>query len=127
MPEYQYKCNGCRLTFATLSRTDIPACPVCGSVAQRDYVFQTVNSMPEHFNNTLGRPVNNERDLRDGLKRLSDEASERNGIETNLEYLTRAEMADPRAHGVTDEGLEDTRREWHDLGLQHGSELVTPS
>jgi hypothetical protein len=113
--------------FTTLSRTDIPDCPVCSTPAQRDWVFQTRNSTPEHFNTTLGRPVNNERDLRDGLKRLSDEQSERNGIEQNFEFLTRAEMADSGAHGVTDEGLEQTRREWRDLGLVHGSELVTPS
>lgn len=82
--------------------------------------------MPEHFNMTLGRPVNNERELRDGLKRLSDDASERNGIEHNMEYLTRSEMADPRAHGVTGEGLEDSQREWRNMGLQHGSELILP-
>lgn len=127
MPEYQYKCAQCRVTFTTLSRTDIPDCPVCHQESTRQFAFNAQKSIPEHFNTTLGRPVLNERDLRDGLKRLSDEASERNGIETNLEYLTRAEMADPRAHGVTDEGLEDSRREWHDMGLQHGSELVMPS
>jgi hypothetical protein len=83
--------------------------------------------MPEHFNHTLGRPVLNERDLRDGLKRLTDESSERNGIEANMEFMTRAEMADPRAHGVTGEGLEESQREWRDMGLQHPSEsLILP-
>lgn len=82
--------------------------------------------MPEHFNTSVGRVVNNERELRDAFKRQSDEVSERTGIEHNMEFLTRAEMADASAHGVTDEGLESSRREWHDMGLQHGSELILP-
>lgn len=59
--------------------------------------------------------MNNERELRDAIKRQSDETSERTGIEHNLEYLTRAEMRDPSAHGVTDEGLQEQERTWHDL------------
>jgi hypothetical protein len=117
MPEYQYKCKSCTLVFTTLSRTDIPPCPVCGVRSQRDYVFQARNSMPEHFNTSIGQNVNNERELRDALKRQSDEQSERLGIEHNLEYLTRSEMADGSAHGVTDEGLESQARSWHDMGL----------
>lgn len=126
MAEFQYKCAQCQVIFTTLSRTDIPPCPVCEQQATRDYVFQFKPDIPEHFNHSIGRYVTNERELRDAIKRQSDEASERNGIETNLEYLTRADMADPSAHGVTDEGLESTRREWRDMGLQHGSELVLP-
>ena len=71
--------------------------------------------MPEHFNTTVGGYVSNEREMRDALKRVRDEQSERLGIEHNYEYLTRAEMADPSAHGVTDEGLDTTRRVRHDL------------
>lgn len=73
--------------------------------------------MPEHFNYSMGTNVNNERELRDALKRQSDEVSERTGIEHNMDFLTRAEMADPSAHGVTDDGLESQARSWHDLGL----------
>jgi len=126
VPEYQYKCHNCRVTFTTLSRTDIPDCPVCSQPATREFVFQHRPSMPEHFSHAIGRPVLNERDLRDALKRQSDEQSERLGIEHNLDFLTRAEMADPSVHGVTGEGLEESRREWHDMGLQHGSEIVLP-
>ena len=66
--------------------------------------------MPEHFNHTVGGYVQNERQVRDALKELSDTQSERNGIEHNYEYLTRAEMADPSSHGVTSEGLDATER-----------------
>lgn len=99
---------------------------MCQQPATRDFVFQFKPDTPEHFNHSVGRYVSNERELRDAIKRQSDEASERNGIEANLEFLTRADMADPTAHGVTDEGLESSRREWRDMGLQHGSELVLP-
>lgn len=117
MAEYQYKCKSCKLVFTTLSRTDIPPCPVCRTRASRDYVFQARSSMPEHFNHAVGVNVNNERELRDAIKRQSDEVSERTGIEHNMDFLTRAEMADQKAHGVTDEGLEEQSRSWRDMGL----------
>jgi hypothetical protein len=127
MPEYQYKCESCRVVFTTLSRTEIPPCPVCGYKSQRDYsTFQARPSMPEHFNHAIGRPVTNMRDLRDALKRQSDEASERNGIEHNLEFMTRAEMADPSAHGVTGEGLESQQKAWRDMGQVSPNKLVIP-
>lgn len=116
MPEYQYRCASCKVIFTTLSRTEIPPCPVCNHESTRDFQFQFRPSTPEHFNTSLGQYVSNERELRDAIKRQSDEASERNGIEHNMEFLTRADMADPSAHGVTDEGLDDTRRAWHDMG-----------
>ena len=117
MPEFQYKCASCKVTFTTLSRTVIPPCPVCGHESTRDYVFQFRPDIPEHFNHSIGQYVTNERQLRDAIKRQSDEASERNGIETNLEFVSRADMADSTAHGVTEEGLDTTRREWHDMGM----------
>lgn len=66
--------------------------------------------MPEHFNNSLGQYVNNERQFKDGLKRKSDEASERMGHTVDLQPIPAADMADAKAHGVTDEGLDATRR-----------------
>lgn len=73
--------------------------------------------MPEHFNTSVGVHVNSERELRDAIKRQSDEVSERTGIEHNMDYLTRADMADAGAHGVTGEGLDEQARSWHDMGL----------
>src|SRR5579872_2874780 len=110
MPEYQYKCRSCGVTFVSMSRADIPPCPVCGKKATRDYVFQARSSMPEHFNHSIGGYVNNERDLRDALKRRSEEESERVGVDHNYEYVSRADMADASSHGVTDEGLDTTER-----------------
>jgi hypothetical protein len=70
--------------------------------------------MAEHFSHTVGGYVNNERQLRDALKEMSDTESERVGMDHNYEYLTRSEMADASVHGVTEEGLETTHKTWHD-------------
>lgn len=126
MAEYQYKCANCRVVFTTLSRTEIPPCPFCGNVSTRDFSFFFKPDTPEHFNHSVGEYVSNERELRDALKRQSDEASERNGIEHNLEYLSRSDMSDFGAHGVTEEGLEESRKAWSDMGLQHPTELIKP-
>jgi hypothetical protein len=115
--EFLFRCPGCRLTFVTLSRTDIPRCQVCNTDSKRVYSFNPRLSMPEHFNHSAGAYVTNERTLRDAFKEQSDLASERNGIEHNYEYLSRAEMADPTAHGITGEGLDETQRAWHDDAL----------
>ena len=114
MPEYQYKCSGCRLFFTTASRDDISPCPVCGTKASRHYSFNIGKSIPEHFNNSTGTYVNTERELRDHLKFMSDEESARIGMDHNYEYLSPADMQDPAAHGVTEEGLDSTNRTWHD-------------
>jgi hypothetical protein len=96
--------------FVTLSNTEIPPCPVCNAKARRQFSFNVQPSMAEHFSHTVGGYVNNERQLRDALKEMSDTESERVGMDHNYEYLTRSEMADASAHGVTDEGLDSTER-----------------
>jgi hypothetical protein len=116
--EYLFRCPGCRLTFVTLSRTDIPRCQVCNTDSKRVYSFNPRLSIPEHFNYSVGAYVTNERTLRDAFKEQSDNQSERTGIEHSFEFLTRSEMADPSAHGVTGEGLDDTYRTRFDDSVQ---------
>lgn len=83
----------------------------------RQFIFQARNSMPDHMNVSTGQYVGNQRELRDALKRMGDEQYERTGIESNYEPLTPAEMRDPTVHGVTDEGLDQQERAWHDAML----------
>jgi hypothetical protein len=116
MAEYQYHCQGCRHFFTTLSRDSIPPCPVCGTVATRHFSFGIVRSVPEHFNYSVGSYVSNERQLRDAIKVISEEQTYRTGVEHDYEYLSRADLADATAHGVTEEGLDDTYRTQHDNG-----------
>jgi DNA-directed RNA polymerase subunit RPC12/RpoP len=113
MVEYAYRCTVCGKPHGSQSRSPHP-CPFCGASARRLWSFNARPSMPDHFNHSLGRYVTNQRDLGDGFKRASDEASERMGIEHNFQPIDRADMADPSAHGVTDEGLEHTRQVLHD-------------
>lgn len=96
--------------FVTTSRTDIPNCPVCATPARRHFAFNVRASMPEHFNHSVGAYVSNERQLRDAIKVASEEASHRMGMDHDYQYLSAHDMADSSAHGVTEEGLDDTRR-----------------
>ena len=71
-------------------------------------------SFPEHFNQSIGQYVNNNREFTDGLKRQSAEMSARMGQDVDYQPLGPSEMAEASAHGVTEEGLEETRRIQHD-------------
>jgi hypothetical protein len=69
--------------------------------------------MPEHFNYSVGQYVTNDHALKEEFKRLSEEQSARVGMDHDYEYVSPADMADMSAHGVTEEGLDDTARAWH--------------
>lgn len=118
MPEYQYRCPGCRHIFTTLSRTDIPPCPVCRTPAQRKFSFGIVRGVSEHFNYSVGQYVSNERELREELKRAGEDQYLRTGIENDLEYLSRADIAEASSHGVTEEGLDSTASAWSEIRSQ---------
>jgi hypothetical protein len=114
MPEYQYRCKGCSRLFASGDRSDVTRCPYCQTGATRVFAFYTGTGMKEHWNTAVGRYVSNRHDMDEALKRQSDEASVRTGIDHQYEYISPAEMADPSAHGVSEDGLEETRRRHHD-------------
>lgn len=82
--------------------------------SKRDYTFNVQPAFQEHFNNSLGRPVSNYRDFREGLKMQSAEMSERMSQTVDLQPLSPSEMAEASAHGVTEEGLYETRKQMHD-------------
>lgn len=111
---YEYQCDGCGATVATAEPADSTPCPRCNSLARRDFSFGIARSIPEHFNNSVGHYVTNERQLRDALKSRSEETSHRLGIDHNFEYLSPHDMADSSSHGVTEEGLDATARVHHD-------------
>jgi predicted nucleic acid-binding Zn ribbon protein len=119
VPNYQFRCPSCRAAY-TLEASihdDIPVsrpCPRCNHDAKRDYSFNLQPSFQEHFNNSLGQYVSNNRQFTDGLKIQSAEMSERMSQEVNLQPLSPAEMMDASSHGVTEEGLYETRKQMHD-------------
>jgi hypothetical protein len=79
------------------------------------FSFYTGTGMKEHWNTAVGRYVSNRHDMDETLKRQSDEASVRTGIDHDYQYVSPAEMADPNAHGVSEDALEPTRKRFHDL------------
>jgi hypothetical protein len=66
--------------------------------------------MPEHFNNAVGEFITGKQQFYDGLKRKSEEAWARTGLDHDFQPIDPSDMRDPSAHGVTDEGLEATYR-----------------
>lgn len=86
----------------------------CGGFARR--IWGPVNirlSLRAHWNNTVGQYVSNDREFRDALKRGSEEASVRTGIDHNFQPVDGREK---EALGVTDHGLEEQERKHRELG-----------
>lgn len=117
MPEYQYRCDSCGSTVALLSRDNIPPCPTCGLSTKRQWGFNHVRGIQPHYNRSINQWVENKNEFYDGLKRQSEEHSIRTGIEHDYQPIDPTDMKDPAAHGVTEEGLEVSRRTLHDEGL----------
>lgn len=113
MPTYEYTCKPCQTVMPVVSTiADFDPdrevfCVHCNQPMGRRFSMSFVPPMPGHFNNALGRYVSGERDFDDGLKRASDEATERNGIPHNY---VKVDGRDHEAHGVTGEGLHETQR-----------------
>lgn len=105
MPLYQYRCNQCKRLFNTEHRGDSTTCESCGADAPRKFSFNTSGGMKEHWNIAAGEYVSNRRQLDDALKRQSEAASARTGIDHEFVRVDVADMHDAKAHGVTvDEG-----------------------
>jgi predicted nucleic acid-binding Zn-ribbon protein len=107
---YNYRCAKCGRLFATETRADKSTCPDCKGQAVRRYNFYTAVSMKEHWNQAVGQYVSNRSEMTDALKRQSEEASVRTGIDHEFELVEPSEMADAKAHGVDEDTLEESRR-----------------
>lgn len=103
MPVYEFRCPH-NPSFIDTDRTP-PMCDECCLPMKRVWSFSFHRPMPDHFNASTGTYVRNERQFRDELKKMSDEATERTGIPHN--YVPVDPM-DKEALGVTDEGLDTT-------------------
>jgi hypothetical protein len=115
MAQYQYRCGQCKRLFACETRADATTCPDCLGPAVRKFSFNTSSSMKEHWNNAVGQYVSNRQEMDDALKRQSEAASVRTGVDHEFVRVDPGDMADPRAHGVDENNLEETRRRQHDL------------
>lgn len=83
MPTYEHHCNSCSLTFVSKNSHE-DNCPLGHRQVKRVYGFQAFHrQIGGHFNQSVGKYVNNNRELRDELKRGSEEQSESLGLEHN--------------------------------------------
>jgi hypothetical protein len=115
MPFFDYQCPRCQhVTTRYNERGNRSRCELCGQPATRIFAFSVKHGVPEHFNNTLGTYVNNEQDVRDGLKRAEETQFDATGFAPSYEYLSPADMSEASAHGVTEEGMDVTRARIHE-------------
>lgn len=117
MALYQYRCDQCKQLFATETRADAETCPLCLGTAVRKFSFNVQGGIKEHWNAAVGQYVNNRAEMSDALKRQSEEASVRTGIDHDYVMVDPADMRDPRVHGVNEDNLEGTRKMLHDGAL----------
>jgi hypothetical protein len=120
MASYQYVCenghtaevhNGAIPLKDFNPPTSLPACSAgCGSEMKRKYSLSIHRPMHDHYNNTTGTMIGSDRQFREELKRQSEAATIKTGIEHNFEPIDRAEL---KKNVVASDGagLESTNRE----------------
>jgi len=108
---YSYLCPDCEaenihLTFRKLGEKLDEPCDNCNHpfVVRAICRLNFALTMPEHFNYSTGQYVSNSRNFSDQLKTKSDEMSARLGMDVNY---TEVDVADKKALGVTEHGVED--------------------
>lgn len=120
MPIYEYRCVGCgrewqeTLTIERYSQIPAPDCPKCDISMSRVFSFNVKPVMQEHMNRTTGQLVSSERQFKDQLKRQSEEATIRTGLEHNF---VPVDTQDKATLGVTDAGLRETYDRRKSLGM----------
>jgi hypothetical protein len=78
------------------------SCPNCGLTARRRFSFNPKPMFQDHFNTSVGKYVTSDQQFRDELKRGSEAATLRTGLEHHYEPV---EAGDRDAYGITDEHL----------------------
>lgn len=130
MPRYEYRCEAGHETvwdltiaeYEELTNDDLLCAHsledvewYCLKSLKRIFSFSTKPSMPEHFNQSAGEYVSNERQLNDAFKRQSDAATARTGVEHKF---TAVDPQDKKTLGVTDAGLAETYDRRKRLGMR---------
>lgn len=87
---------------------------------RRDYSTVSFSrSFQPHFNHSVGKFVNNKREFSDELKRASESASLRTGIDHNYKPIEMNE-----APGVTNEGLDETAKRRRETGQDQPTKRI---
>ena len=108
MPIYTYRCPTCRAETTAMIRGNrlYEVCPaMCGygGPLHRVFGFSTPQMLHEHYNTSVGKVISSHKQHRDELKRLSDERSERTGIEHRF-----VPNDGPESVGVTNKGIDES-------------------
>lgn len=106
MALYEYRCKACGDFWQSSTYgLDGEPCPCGGGMVTRVYSFAFQRDMPPHFNPGMGKYVSSKRALEDDLKRQSEEATARTGVEHSF---ASADLRDRDIFPVTEEGLQST-------------------
>lgn len=133
MPTYKYECSKCgdeRIEVMTFAEHDIfepgahllndevaivsrvYASRLCG-LWEQVYDFSFKRGFTAHYNPSLGHHISSEREASEHLKRQSEEATARTGVDHDYELVDPGE---PSSVGVTDQGMDATERRHRELG-----------
>lgn len=117
--QYSYVCEPCGLEvilaeFQRIGASPSAVCPLCsGRIVRMVSSPAIVAGFQDGFNPTVGQYISSKHQLQSELDRVSDDMSARTGA--NHHYVP-VDLRDPAALGVTDEGLDATRRHRRDSG-----------
>lgn len=87
---YAYRCRTCGLSQDSTTRAQsLGPCPDphCSGELKRRYQLQLAPVMQEHYNPSVDGYISSEKQLREKLKRKSDEYTEYTGIESNFQPI----------------------------------------
>lgn len=115
---YEYICSNRHISRSEI-RSDRLLCN-CGVVARRRFGFNFKAPLKEHINTTTGQYVRTENQFKTQLKRMSEEATLRTGIEHDFQPVT---ITEKESLGVTTAGLDEQAKHRHDYNIPN--EVVT--
>jgi hypothetical protein len=107
MPLFEYRCPVGHQRIVHERADSILCGSDCSEIARRRFSFSVLTPIQEHFNLATGTYVSNEQQVKDELKRQSDDLSARTGFNHDFQYLSPSDMQDVAARKVTPEGLNE--------------------
>lgn len=118
---YLYKCDECHSIVESTSRGDaLGECvfedngELCTGTLRRRFVVNLERPMQEHWNHTVNKPISDPNQFKRELREAGEKYSEKNGIETDYQPLSRDELRGM----MTMEGMDSTNRERVKQGLK---------
>lgn len=125
---YSYLCDDCGSELHDVHHTGIgmvhptDSCPMCDGTMRRCVSqVSVIAGMQPHFNASVGKPISSAAQFRSELSRASDEQSERTGMD---HHYVPVDLADRKALGVTDEGLDNTARRRRESGMDSPTKKI---